>query len=290
MNNWQNALDNALRAAALGYPVFPLSRNKVPAIPSPHDRGHACTGMAVCGAPGHGVGDATTEAADVRFLFEQAPRAAGYGIACGGPLRLIGLDLDRKNGVDGVSELNRLADVHGFEVPARTWTAVTPSGGYHLGLVAPEGVTVPNSAGRVGPGIDVRGTRGYLVGPGSAGRNGWYAFESSLGYTQPQPCPPLLLALMQPPPVPRPRPVPELLRTRDAALDGLVRVVAQSQEGNRNSALYWAACQAWAHVNDGHLDAGAAERALVDAAVARGLRPADAQRTYASARRTAGAR
>lgn len=288
MNAWTRALDSALRAAGLGYPVFPLSRNKVPAIASPHDHGHNCPGMRACGAPGHGVGDATTDAADVRFLFDQAPRAAGYGIACGGELRLIGLDLDRKNGVDGVTELNRLSGLYGFEIPAQTWTALTPSGGYHLGLIAPAGAAVPNSAGRVGPGIDVRGSRGYLVGPGSTGRSGQYVFHPQLGYTPPQPVPAPLLTLMQPPPPAPVRAQPVFLRTRDGALDGLVRVVLRSQEGNRNSALYWAACQSWAHVNGGHLDASTAERALVDAAVAVGLGEAAARRTFSSARRTAG--
>jgi hypothetical protein len=287
MSNWQQALDNAQRAAVNGYPVFPLSRNKVPAIPSPHDRGHNCQGMHQCGAPGHGVGDATTVAADVRFLFEQAPRAAGYGIACGGLLRLIGLDLDRKNGVDGVATLSSLSAKHGFTVPAATWTTCTPSGGYHLGLIAPEGAVVPNSVGRLGPGIDVRGTRGYLVGPGSTGKSGEYTFHPDLGYAPPQPVPGPLLKLMVPAPAPVRVRVP-LLRTRDAALDGLVRVVAAAQEGNRNSALYWAACQMWAHVSGGHLDASTGERALVDAAVSLGLGEAEARRTVGSARRTAG--
>ncbi|WNI15221.1 bifunctional DNA primase/polymerase [Actinacidiphila sp. ITFR-21] len=285
MSNWQQALDNAINAARLGFGVFPLSRNKVPAIPSPHDRGHNCKGMAQCGSPGHGVGDATTVPADVRFLFEQAPRAAGYGVACDG--RLVGLDLDRKNGVDGIATLNQLAERYGFTIP-RTLTVCTPSGGLHLWLTVPEGTVVPNSVGRLGPGIDVRSTRGYLVGPGSMGKAGEYRFHPSLGYTEPLPCPPELLKLMLPPPAPA-RVQPALLRTRDAALDGLLRVLLGAQEGDRNSKLYWASCKAWAHVADGHLNASDAERALVGAAVSLGLTEAEAQRTVASARRTAGA-
>lgn len=283
MTAWQNALDNALRAAALGYPVFPLSKNKVPAIPSPHERGHNCKGLHQCGAFGHGVGDASTDAEIVRQGFEQAPHAAGYGVACDG--RLVGLDLDRKNGVDGVATLNQLAAEHGFEIP-RTLTVCTPSGGFHLWLTVPEGVAVPNSVGRLGDGMDVRSTRGYLVGPGSLGKGGEYTFHPDLGYVVPQPVPDALLRLMQPPPAPPVRPQPELLRTRDAALNGLVKVVLGAQEGQRNDRLYWAATKAWAHVVDGHLDARTAEGALVGAAVARGLAEAEARNTYASARRT----
>lgn len=282
MNAWTRALDSALAAAARGYAVFPLSRNKIPAIPSPHDRGHTCRGE--CGRPGHGGHDATTVPPDVRILFSHAPRATGYGIGCVG--RLVGLDLDRKNGVDGVAELNRLAAEYGFAVP-RTVTVCTPSGGFHLWLSAPEGVAVPNSAGRVAPGIDVRGTGGYLVGPGSTGKAGSYVFHPDLGDVEVQPVPEQLLKLMLPPPARPLPPQPPLLRTRDAALDGLVRVVLRSQEGNRNSALYWAACQMWAHVNSGHLVASEAERALIEAAVSLGLAEAEARRTVASARRTA---
>ncbi|KMS81798.1 hypothetical protein ACH49_01315 [Streptomyces leeuwenhoekii] len=289
MSSWQNALEHALRAAALGYPVFPLSRNKVPAIPSPHDRGHKCPNFTECGTPGHGVGDATADTANVRWLFDHAPHAAGYGIACGGRLRLVGLDLDRKNGVDGVATLDRLASEHRFTVPRGTWITCTPSGGYHIGLIAPAGVAVPNSVGRLGPGIDVRGTRGYLVGPGSAGKNGEYVFHPQLGYKPPQPVPEGLLKLMLPPP-PQPRRQAPLLRTRSAALDGLVRVVTGAQEGERNSKLYWAAAKAWAHVEDGHLGALDVETTLLGAAVSRGLGEAEARRTIESARRTVGAR
>lgn len=285
MNAWARALDSALAAAARGYAVFPLSRNKVPAIKSPHDQGHGCRGT--CGQPGHGVHDATTEPAHVRLLFERALRAAGYGVGCGGALRLIGLDLDRHGKSDGVATLKQLATRHRFEVP-RTFTVCTPSEGFHLWLAAPAGVVVPNSAGRVGPGIDVRGTGGYLVGPGSLGKSGQYVLHPDLGGAPVLPVPAPLLRLMLPQPALPVRPQPRFLRTRDAALDGLVRVVLKSQEGNRNSALYWAACQSWAHVSGGHLDASTAERALVDAAVSVGLGEGDARRTVNSARRTTG--
>ncbi|WP_438479078.1 bifunctional DNA primase/polymerase [Streptomyces asiaticus] len=287
MNAWHNALENALAAADRDYPVMPLSRNKVPAIPSPHERGHSCKGH--CGQPGHGVHDATTVPADVRRLFDHAPRAAGYGVACGGGLRLIGLDLDRHGAADGVAELNRLAAERGFTIP-RTLTVCTPSDGFHLWFTAPEGVTVPNSAGRIGPGIDVRGTGGYLVGPGSIGTKGEYILHPKLGEVDVQPVPEALLRLMLPAPIASvQRRTAPLLRTRDAALDGLVRVVLDAQEGQRNNRLYWAATKMWAHAADGHMDATHGERTLVEAAVARGLAERDALRTVASARRTAGA-
>ncbi|MET7619035.1 bifunctional DNA primase/polymerase [Streptomyces sp. NPDC005408] len=284
MNAWQKALDAALYATERGYAVFPLSINKTPAIKSPHDRGHSCKGD--CGLAGHGVHDATSVAAHARILFDLAPRAAGYGISCIG--QFVGLDLDRKNGVDGVASLNQLATEHGFAIP-QTMTVCTPSGGFHLWLSIPAGVTVPNSAGRLGPGIDVRGTGGYVVGPGSWGKAGQYEVHPRLGEVDVQPVPDQLLKLMLPPPAPK-RPVrrESLQCTADAALNGLLRVVLGAPEGTRNDRLYWAAAKAWAHVGDGHIDALTAEAALVDAAVSTGLAEAEARRTYASARRAAG--
>ncbi|MFF9285245.1 bifunctional DNA primase/polymerase [Streptomyces griseosporeus] len=284
MSNHEKALDNALRAAAQGYAVAPTTINKTPAIPSPHEKGHNCKGQ--CGEPGHGVYDATSNAADVRRLFALAPKAVGYLISCKG--RLVGLDIDRKDGVDGCATLNRLAREHGFEVP-QTTTICTPSGGFHLWLTAPDGVTVPNSVGRLGPGIDVRGTGGYVVGPGSTGRNGEYTFHPKVGYVDPQPVPEALLKLMlPPPPVVRPQrrssPMPDDAAGR--ALDGLLNVVLSAPPKTRNSRLYWAACKAWAHVADGHLAAGDVEAALLEAANRVGLPEGEARRTVASAQRT----
>jgi hypothetical protein len=281
---WQNAYDNAQQAAARGKAVFP-TRNKLPAIKSPHEKGHSCKGQ--CGQPGHGVYDATTNAADVRRLFLLAPHADGYGVACGGTL--VGLDLDRHGDKDGVATLNRLAAEHGFEVP-RTLTVCTPSGGFHLWFTVPDGVNVPPSVGRLGDGVDVRGTGSYLVGPGSSGRNGQYFLHPSLGEVDVLPLPEQLLKLMLPP-APVARPQRRYTSTPDAAgrtLDGLVNVVLSAPQGERNSKLYWAASKAWAHVGVGHLAAGDVEAELLGAAVQIGLSEAEARRTVASAARGSG--
>ncbi|WP_405948918.1 bifunctional DNA primase/polymerase [Streptomyces prunicolor] len=282
MSNHDKALDNALRAAAQGYAVAPTTINKTPAIPSPHDKGHSCKGE--CGQPGHGVYDATTNAADVRRLFLLAPKAVGYLIACRG--RLVGLDLDRKNGVDGVATVNRLAFEHGFEIP-QTVTICTPSGGFHLWLTVPDGIAVPNSAGRLGPGVDIRGTGGYVVGPGSTGRAGEYAFHPKVGYVDPQPAPDELLQLMLPPapPVRQQHRYEPREGQSSRALEGLVNVVLSAPQGERNSKLYWAASKAWAHVGDGHLAAADVEAELISAAVQVGLNEGEAMRTVASAGR-----
>lgn len=291
MTDWQNALDNALQAAERGFGVFPLSRNKVPAIPSPHDRGHKCSGLEECGAFGHGVGDASTDPEVIRAGFEQARHAAGYGIGCGtGPLPLIGIDLDRKNGTDGAADLNRLAAEHRFTIPP-TVLVCTPSGGFHLWFTGPAGIHIPNSVRKIAPGIDIRGTRGYLVGPGSRGKTGEYTVHPTVTEPTVHPIPEQLLKLLTPPPPSVFRQPRRFASSPDRAgrvLDGLVRVVAEAAEGTRNDRLFWAAAKAWAHVRDGHLAAGDVEVALITAAVGVGLGERAAKATVASAQKGAG--
>lgn len=292
MNGWQSALGNAVQAAAThGFAVIPLSPTKLPAVRSPHDKGHGCRGE--CGQLGHGVHDATNDPERIRALFAAAPHATGYGIACGrAPHHLIGLDLDRKNGVDGVWELRKLAARHGIAVP-RTVVIKTPSGGFHAWWTGPAGVKVPNRAGHLAPGVDVRGSGGYLVGPGSRSVRGLYTVASSHDEVTVQPIPEKLLPLMVQPKEPRPTGIvrqPLGPNSGGRSLVGLVRLVLDAPEGQRNTRLYWAACKAFEHATAGRLDADAAERALIRAAVEAGLPEPEAVRTVASARgMTAGA-
>ncbi|MGW4033097.1 bifunctional DNA primase/polymerase [Streptomyces sp. NPDC004838] len=278
---WGNALRDATEAVRRGLPVFPIGRTKMPAIRSPHrddPRGTPkCRGE--CGRPGHGVHDATLDSARLAELFAAAPHATGYGIACGrGDRPLLGVDLDRKNGVDGVESLARLAAENGFTVP-ETVVIATPSGGLHLWLTGPAAAAVQNSAGKLGPGIDVRGYGGYLVGPGSWTAKGVYAVAEMRPVAA---APQGLINLMinKPRPVPERRPVQMPVRRRSAVLTGLIKCVLTSSEGELNNRLYWAACRAF----ETGVDPLAVTNALVDAAVAAGHPESSAARTVASAR------
>jgi hypothetical protein len=223
------------------------------------------------------VHDAATDAKRIDELFDAAPYATGYGIACGrGNEPLLGVDLDRKNGVDGVATLAALADQHGFTVP-HTTVIGTPSGGKHMWFVGPAGAPVRNSAGKLGPGIDVRGYGGYLVGPGSWTPKGIYRFDERRPVAE---LPGGLLALMLPPPPPRPHPVIVPGRRRGAALVGLVKFVLEAPNGELNNRLYWAACRAF----ETGVDTDALRRALVEAAVSMGHPERAAERTVDSAR------
>ncbi|MGW2826090.1 bifunctional DNA primase/polymerase [Streptomyces sp. NPDC001443] len=272
------ALAHALSAAERGLAVIPLSRTKLPALRSPHRLDPAappCHGE--CGRFGHGVYDASTDPARIRAMFAAAPWTTGYGIACGlPPHHLIGVDLDTKSGTDAAAALSELARRHLFTIPA-TVVVLTPSGGRHLWLTGPPHVVVPNSAGRLAPGIDIRGAGGYLVGPGSRTAHGVYGIAPGCARLAPALCPPALLRLLLPPPRTH---HPTTSAATDDHGQGLVQFVLAAHEGQRNTRLFWAACRAYENGIGPALVAP-----LVDAAVATGLTEREARATITSAAR-----
>ncbi|MBA2945463.1 bifunctional DNA primase/polymerase [Streptomyces himalayensis] len=271
------ALAHALSAAERGLAVIPLSRTKLPALRSPHrtdPEPALCRGE--CGRLGHGVYDASNDPRRIRELFVAAPWATGYGIACGlPPHHLIGVDLDTKSGTDSPAALRELALRHLFTIPD-TVVVITPSGGRHLWLSGPPDVVVPNSAGRLAPGIDIRGAGGYLVGPGSRTDHGVYSTVPGTALLAPAPCPPALLRLITPPPRPH-HPTPPSAGQHG---QGLVQFVLAAHEGQRNTRLFWAACRAYENGIGEELAAP-----LVDAAIHTGLSEREARATIASAAR-----
>lgn len=282
-----SALAHALAAADLGYSVIPLTRTKLPAIRSPHRDAPAdetpsgatpCRGA--CGRLGHGVHDASSDPFTVRRLFAAAPWATGYGIACGRPPHhLIGIDLDTKHGADGLTALRLIAEEHRFLLPP-TITVLTPSGGRHLWLTgppSPPAPPVPNSVGRLAPGIDVRGTGGYLVGPGSLTTHGRYVLAPGAPH-HPAPAPRALLHLLTPPPYTTHLSAPAGARPHPAA--ALLRFVSASPTGQRNARLFWAACRAY----ESGLGPELSPR-LAEAARGTGLPAAEVHATIASAAR-----
>ncbi|MET9253730.1 bifunctional DNA primase/polymerase [Streptomyces sp. NPDC003717] len=271
------ALAHALSAAERGLAVIPLSRTKLPALRSPHRDAPVpvrCHGE--CGRFGHGVHDASTDPGRVRALFAAAPWATGYGIACGlPPYHLIGVDLDMKAEADAPAALRELALRHLFTIPP-TVVVLTPGGGRHLWLTGPPDVVVPNSAGRLAPGIDIRGAGGYLVGPGSRTRHGAYATAPGTAHLVPAACPPALLRLL----LPAPRGPHAAHPASGGHGQGLVQFVLAAHEGQRNTRLFWAACRAY---EDGI--GPALEDALAEAARRTGLTEHEARATLASAAR-----
>ncbi|MEV4602575.1 bifunctional DNA primase/polymerase [Amycolatopsis sp. NPDC049253] len=147
----------ALYLARRGWPVFPLhpgTKNQ----PAVKDWEHR----------------ATTDPARLHRCWQG--RKWNVAVATG-PARLVVVDCDvPKPGQDGPAGADALAEVaatRGGPLPA-TWTVTTPSGGTHRYYLAPPGVRLRNSAGRIAPRVDIRAGGGYVAAPGSATEQGVY--------------------------------------------------------------------------------------------------------------------
>ena len=132
------SLAAALDYAGRGWPVFPLD-GKVPRVP-------------------RGFLNATTDVAQIRQWWATWPDA-GVAIATGAPSGLFVLDVDGETGADSLHELEL---EHG-ELP-ETVRCKTGGGGEHY-YFKHTGGEIRNSAGKLGPGLDVRATGGYVVAP-----------------------------------------------------------------------------------------------------------------------------
>jgi hypothetical protein len=134
------------------------------------------------------------------------------------------------------------------------------------------------SAGRIAPGVDVRGDGGYLI---------WWP-AAGLAVLRDAPLAPwpewlrVKLSSLQ-----RPR-IPHITVPDDHALARLVRLVAGAREGERNDLTYWAACRAGEMVASGLLGAETAAAVIAEAATRAGLPRAEAERTACSGIRTIG--
>ncbi len=167
-------LDAALAYAEAGWPIIPLRPGtKRPA--APNHTATTCDHSDRRCADGHTGWEprATLDPARIEQAWRHRPY--GIGITCG-PAGLLVIDLDTaKNGQpSGAETLAELEQEHGQHLPA-TWTVGTPSGGRHLYYRQPNRHRLlGNTAGRVGPGIDTRGTGGYVVAPPSQLSKGTY--------------------------------------------------------------------------------------------------------------------
>jgi len=94
---------------------------------------------------------------EVRLWFTEWP-GANIGITTGEVSGIIVLDIDGQEGLDNLK-------ASGYEIPM-TPHARSGGGGWHFYYDCPEG-GVPNSVGKIAPKVDVRGTGGFVVAPGS---------------------------------------------------------------------------------------------------------------------------
>jgi len=268
-------LDAALRYARWGWAVFPC-----------HEpiHGHCSCGHADCSSPAkhprtrRGLHDATTDPTRLIDWFERWP-SANVGVRTGSASGLVVLDVDRRPG--GMATLATLERSHG-ELPRSA--AVETGAGRHYWFAHPGGI-VRNSAGRLGPGIDVRGDGGYVIAPPSCHITGRrYRWAAAL------PIAPLPDWIGARTPETN-KPVPAGVRAsvgRDvrpwarAALAAEIRRVGSSIPGSRNDALNRASFALGQIVGGGHLRDDAVREALHHAGATAGLPPREVRSTVAS--------
>lgn len=108
----------------------------------------------------NGVKDATRNAETIEAWWQQDPEF-NIGVACGAVSGIFVVDVD---GVDAEAELNKLEREYGTLPPSVE--VITPRPGRHIYFQAPQ-TSVRNSAGKIAPGVDVRGDNGYVISPPS---------------------------------------------------------------------------------------------------------------------------
>jgi hypothetical protein len=272
-----NFAEGALPYAQLGWHVFPLAAGwKLPAIQAAHPKGDPMRGVCrgECGRQGHGVWDAT---ADAERLAEWARRfpSANVGIACGATSGFDAIDVDPRNAGD---QTIRALAARGYQFPPSPRQR-TGNGGWHLLFLHEPSLGKPR--GKLGQGVDVKSTGGYILAAPSwtrasdAGPGGPYIWEKSPFDIDVPRMPHWMKAIL----FPTPRPRAEFRSTAAQDVRPLTDFVAKAADGNRNSALYWAARRA---AESGNLTPSA-ERAFLDAAIAAGLERDKSQATIQSA-------
>ena len=147
-------VDNAMEYANQGWKVFPLKPGKKVPLTA------------------HGFKDATTSRHIIREWWKATPNA-NIGIATGFESGLVVFDFDVKNGQPGLEAYKKLQQDHALD----TLRSHTPSGGIHL-LFKYDGEDIGNRTGII-PGLDIRGTGGYIVAPGSSTPEGEYRWDDS---------------------------------------------------------------------------------------------------------------
>jgi KaiC/GvpD/RAD55 family RecA-like ATPase len=228
-------------AAKLGLPVFPCLENKRPVTET-------------------GFKAATVDPERIVEMFSRKGSEM-IGVPTGQASGLLVVDIDVRDDRSGMVWLN---DNSGALPPTRTHK--TKSGGLHLVFRYPPGADIRNSAGRIAPGVDVRGEGGYVI------------FPPSPGYRIADPAEPadmplwLIRACCKPEPEVRPVQAPQLVTRFEggsryglAGLEAECRAIATAAEGSKHDTLNRAAYSIGGLVSAGELEEGVARSALRDA-------------------------
>lgn len=265
----------ALDYAARGWAVFPCHGPR-PGGCTCRD-GSACPSIAKHPRTRHGLRDASTDAATLHAWWQAWP-SANVGVRTGGGLVVV--DLDPGHGA--TSALAELEAAHGALPP--TLAVRTGGGGMHLYFAADR--PVRNSAGALGPGIDVRGDGGFVIAPPSR-----HASGAPYRWSAPAPLARLpgwvAHRLVREPARPggepaAPRLDPSVSAWATRAVAGEVDRVTGAPAGQRNHSLNRAAFVLGQIVAGGHLDRAEVVELLGQAATSAGLGPGEIAATLDS--------
>jgi hypothetical protein len=245
-----NTLEKAMRIARAGLPAFFCSRSKRPTLEG-------------------GFHNATTDPAQLKFLFEKAPGAL-VGVPCGVKFVVIDPDLQHH-------AARQWWGANKDRLPV-TRMHRTASGAWHL-LFKPNPDFHTNVT--VHPNVDTRGFGSYVI---------WWPAEG-LPVCNPNilaDVPDWIIAAMPPESVRSadrvtdaagaPRPPTALARyladcaAPEAVLAGILRKLASAQPGEKQSLTFWCANRAAELIRDGKLEHDALA-AVADVALFTGLAP-----------------
>ena len=241
----------ALDYAARGLPVFPcMPRGKTPAI-------------------ARGFYSATANPATVRRYWTDPDR--NVGIPTGASSGFWILDIDGDEGEESLRDLEAR-----YGAIPKTRSVIT-SRGRHVWFAYRE--PIPSSAGRIGPGLDVRGDGGYAIAPPSVHSSGHcYAFLGD-PWQDLSAAPQWLVAAARTRPertiseraVAMIRPLCDAGAYGHAALRDEIATLAATPPGSRNHALNRASFSLFQLVAGGELAEAEVLAALRQACVANGL-------------------
>lgn len=250
--------------------------------------GRCACGRADCPSPAkhpipqlvpRGVKQATTSRVVIRAWWGYAP-LANPALATGEASGVVVLDVDGDHG--GFDALRELENSYGQIPPTQK---VRTGSGEHI-YFSYAGTHLKNTAGKLGPGLDVRCCGGYVVTVRAVHRNGHtYAWQDGCRPDQ-VPIASLPTWLLERLTTPNPRPsLQPLTPTRGyaaAALASEEQQLLSTPIGQRNNRLNLAAFRLARFVASEALAHGDVEAVLLDVAARLGIPPHEARATVAS--------
>lgn len=237
----QPTIDAAQSYVTRGWRVFPLSPGSKE--PWPRWNGWQSTNNA-------------TTPLDVIRVWTGVRESAGVAVVTGELSGVWVLDVDPGHGGD--ASLTELIAAHG-QLPD-TYTVATAGGGRHYYWTMPDEFEVPNTAHRLGPGLDTRGRAGYVVAPPTvivreSGEVTRYTVASAPG-VEPVKAPTWLVELLRPVQHAEPvRPAGGALppgrvgQYLETALPALLDELIYATAGQRNGTAHRVACRLFEFVN-----------------------------------------